>query len=273
MVSIVFSDMDGTFLTPEKTITAENLAILDELNRRGIEFVPCTGRNEDALPPELVAHPAVKHAICCNGALIVDVKTHAVLHVLEIDKQLALDIYHQIRDMPVVFDIFADGHVYIERSRFRRIDEVDLNAPTRDFIKSSRIQHDLSVEELLDQVHSVTRLNFFYHDAQEAEAVWSIIDAVPSLRRTTSLPCNVEVTDVGAHKGSAVEWLCSELGIPLCNAVAFGDNDNDITMLSTAGDGVAMENALPSCKAAADHVTTSCSESGVASYLTSLLAS
>lgn len=52
MVKMVFSDLDGTFLTPDKIITAENRNMLDVAYARGVQFVPCTGRNLSDIPSE-----------------------------------------------------------------------------------------------------------------------------------------------------------------------------------------------------------------------------
>ena len=107
---------------------------------------------------------------------------------------------------------------------------------------------------------------------EEAKSqVWTAVDADASLRRASSLPCNVEVTDVSAHKGAGLRWLCGHLGVDVADTVAFGDASNDVTMLEAAGDGVAMANALPEAVAAADHTTASCDDSGVARYLMPLL--
>ena len=273
MIRIAFSDMDGTFLTPEKTVTPENARMLDAAFERGVQFVPCSGRNVGDLPREVVSHPSVRYAICCNGALIVDTSTQEVLRKVLIEKDLVRSLYERVRNMRVTFDVFADGRVYTHRDRFPIIDEVDLSAPTKAFIKAGRTVHSMTIDELLDHVDGVNRLNLFFHNASEAQAIWDAVDAIPQLRRTHSLPCNVEVTDVEAHKGNGVRWLCGELGISTHDAVAFGDNDNDITMLQAVGDGVAMDNAEPSCKAVADHITASCADSGVARYLMPILES
>lgn len=108
---------------------------------------------------------------------------------------------------------------------------------------------------------------FFYHTKEDRDLVWDAVDRRSELRRSTSLPCNVEITNVCAHKGAALEWLCGFLDVSTTDVVAFGDNENDTTMLRAAGDGVAMENAVHVCKLAADHLCASCSESGVSRYL------
>lgn len=271
MVRLVFVDMDGTFLTPEKTITPENARILDVAHERGVQFVPCTGRNVADLPLELIAHPCVRYAVCCNGSLIVDVATREVLHEVLMDKDVVRAVYEEVRGLRVTFDVFADGNVYTSRERFPYIDEVDLTPPTRAFVKAGRTLFDCSMDELLSRVGGVCRLNSFFHTPEEARAVWVAVDAQPSLRRASSLPCNVEVTHADAHKGSGVAWLCGKLGISPQDCVAFGDNVNDVTMLQAVGDGVAMANAEPECAAVANHVTGSCADSGVARYLAPLI--
>lgn len=270
MVKLVFSDLDGTFLTPEKTITAENARILDAAYERGVHFVPCTGRNIANIPSDLLAHPAVEYAVCCNGAQVLNAKTGEVLHEVVLDKGVVLELYRRVRDLRVTFDIFADKKVYTPRSRYGYIDTVDLSEPTRAFIRAGRTVFDGPVEDLLERVGDVCRLNVFFHTKAERDEVWRAVDDQPSLIRTTSLACNVEITDTRAHKGAALAWLCGLLGVSPSDAVAFGDNENDITMLRAAGDGVAMANAVPACRAACDHVAFGCEDSGVARYLSTL---
>lgn len=270
MVKLVFSDLDGTFLTSEKTITAENARIMDAMRERGVLFVPCTGRNIADIPQEILAHPSVSHAVCCNGALIFDACTREIIQKTTIDKRTVLDLYKRVCHLPVTFDIFADSRVYTQRSRFGYIDTVDLNGPTRAFIRAGRTIYDGEPGELLQRVRPVCRLNLFFHTLAERDEVWRAVDDLPGLARTTSLKCNVEVTDAHASKGAALNWLCGLLHVGRSDVVSFGDNENDITMLRAAGDGVAMANAVSSCRKAADHLTSSCDESGVARYLSAL---
>lgn len=267
MVKMVFSDLDGTFLTPDKIITAENRNMLDVAYARGVQFVPCTGRNLSDIPSELLAHPSVSYAVCCNGSLVVNAKTGCVLQETPIEKRTVLGLYNELSGLQITFDVFADRRVYTERSRFGYIDTVELSGPTRDFIKAGRTLFDCSMEELMTQTGPVCRLNIFYHTKEDCDLVWDAVDRHAELRRSTSLPCNVEITDACAHKGAALEWLCGFLGVSTADVVAFGDNENDTTMLRAAGDGVAMGNAVHACKLAADHLCASCTESGVSRYL------
>lgn len=67
---IVFSDMDGTLLTSDKQMSDATWSMLDELARRGIEFVPCTGRPLSGIFEPILAHPSVHYAVCANGASV-----------------------------------------------------------------------------------------------------------------------------------------------------------------------------------------------------------
>ena len=85
------------------------------------------------------------------------------------------------------------------------------------------------------------------------------------------MECNLELTDREGSKGAALAALCQMLNIHTAQVMALGDADNDIGMLQTAGIGVAMSNAIPEVQAAADWITLSNEEDGVAHAIHSLL--
>ena len=90
------------------------------------------------------------------------------------------------------------------------------------------------------------------------------------LRRTKNLtavrwsPNFADVFPAGGGKDKGMEAICRRLGITREETIAFGDGENDISMLQYAGIGVAMGNATPACRAAADFITKSVDEHGIA---------
>ena len=86
----------------------------------------------------------------------------------------------------------------------------------------------------------------------------------------TSLANNIELNDAAANKGDAVRALASHLGLSMAQTISFGDGSNDLSMIRACGLGVAMANACPAVLAAADRVTASCDEDGVAAVINSL---
>ena len=82
---------------------------------------------------------------------------------------------------------------------------------------------------------------------------------------------NVEINHKDANKGAALLALASHLGLDRSQVMAFGDGLNDVSMIRAAGIGVAMQNAVAEVKAAADLITGSCEDSGVAQTIEKIL--
>jgi hydroxymethylpyrimidine pyrophosphatase-like HAD family hydrolase len=76
----------------------------------------------------------------------------------------------------------------------------------------------------------------------------------------------VDIIPAATGKGIAVEKILSFYGFSKDEAIAFGDGENDIEMLEAVGTGIAMDNAMDSVKAIADHVCGSAAEDGVYHY-------
>ena len=87
---------------------------------------------------------------------------------------------------------------------------------------------------------------------------------------TSSWYDNLEIIPGGVNKGSAVAELAASLGIPMDAVMAIGDQDNDIPMIAGAGIGVAVGNASPAVRAAADRVVGTNDRGGVAQAIEAL---
>lgn len=267
----VFIDLDGTFLDENKKIPRSNLQILDRLYHQGIYVVPATGRSLTGIPEILIKHPCVSYAICCNGAVIYDLKDEKVLKKYSLDKKTICNLYDQLKGFDIQFDVFADNHIYSERNRLERLDEFQLDSATYNYVKQVRVPIDEEIPSFVNKCTRIDRTNFFYKDLQTKNELINIVKAYPDLICLSSLPTNLEVMCKEAHKGNAIKWLLNYLDINSQEAVAFGDSNNDVTMLEFVGDGVAMENACKECKSIANHTCESNDEAGVANYLNKLL--
>lgn len=273
MLKLVFADMDDTFVAPDKTIPAENLRILDELEARGIGLVPCTGRSVAGVPPELLVHPCVTYAICGGGALTYDVRSRQPIAVELIDAAFVRSLYEEVRDCACTFDLFTpDGRILSSAERWPYLEQLDISEPLRQMLLTLRTRVDGTTRELVEGTPEVCRVTICCVGERDVERVWAVARSHPELTSVSSTPCNVEITRAGADKGKALRGLCARLGVDVADTVAFGDSGNDVAMLRAAGDGVAMANAVPACLEAADHVAPPCEQAGVARYLEGLLA-
>lgn len=269
---IVFSDMDGTFLTTDKRVSERSMQALDKLAEHGIEFVPCTGRALVGIPQEVLAHPSVHYAVSSNGAVVsriaCDVEgavSSETLRRVPLSRAKALEVLQIARAHDVTFDIFADGHSYLRRDLYDRLAEFVPDDPgTLDSIRWNRTPVDEEPEQTLARIHTLERLAMYWHDPRDRDEILDALSRVDGIAVTRSFPMNIEVMDKSASKGASMSWLVAELGGTLADTIAFGDNFNDIEMLEAAGLGVAVANAEDEVRAAADRVTVSNDDDGVA---------
>lgn len=260
--------MDGTFLAASKAVPPYNLRLLDELERRGIAFVPCTGRPVIAVPQQLIAHPATRYVIGSNGAVIFDVCARTNLHVEAMEKEHVLALFERVRHLHVTFDVFADGAVYAQRDRFEAMGSYGIDEPTLQMLRRVRTPVDLTVAEVLARARSVEKVTCFWCDERDRVGMQRAIQELGTFSSAQGHPKNFELQARGVSKGFALKWLCTYLQVSPARTVAFGDEANDLPLLLAAGDGVAMANATPEVLAAADHVTLrSNDDAGVAHYL------
>ena len=267
MLKLVFTDLDGTFVDSNKRVPGRNARVLELAEERGVQFVPCTGRSPSGIIPELAQSPAVRYAVCCNGAVVADLREHRVLRSVPMSKKQVLGLYEKVRDLHVSFDVFIGEKDYLSRDRMGILSEAAYgNEVMERFLYSLRTPYDCSLEELLER-GPVVKVTMLHPDNVEGPVVRAAAESIEGVEWTWSLPMNTEVANAEASKGAALTWLCGHLGVDVADVVAFGDGDNDLSMIRAAGDGVAMANAIPEVLAAADHVTSSCDEAGVAAYL------
>jgi Cof subfamily protein (haloacid dehalogenase superfamily) len=115
----------------------------------------------------------------------------------------------------------------------------------------------------------VQKVMLFARNTPGSEAVTkalseAVAERFPLIKTTSSTWNNLELNIATAHKGNSLKRFAEHLGYTLDNCMALGDGTNDLSMIEAAGLGVAMSNAHPLVLAAADHVTVSNDEDGVA---------
>lgn len=262
---IILLDLDGTLLASDKTISTANYAALERAAAMGVHIVPSTGRFYDAMPAVVRELPFVRYAVTVNGAQIYDAQAKKVLHEEEMSSEEALQVYEYFESLPTICDCYIEGWGYMERSHYARIDEFCCTVPpyVEKMLKELRTPVD-DLKAFIRQ-HKVQKVMTFFKDmdrrAVELERVSKLF---PHLRTTSSIANNIEVNAMGANKGDALKRLCAYLGVDIKDTMAFGDGSNDLTMIQAAGIGVAMGNAYPGLKDAADYITLDCDADGVA---------
>ena len=215
------------------------------------------------------------YAVAANGAVVArldesepwNTARAAAIRRAPLSRDTARRIWRIARRFDVTFDIFADGACLSHRDVYARLDEFVHDPHILSAMRATRTPVDTLPLELIDSVDVLERVAMYWKDPADRDAILAELARVPNIEVTRSYPMNIEVMERGTSKGSALEWLCRELGVPVADAVAFGDNMNDISMLQAAGTGVAMANAEAAVRAAADAVAAGNDEDGVAAFI------
>jgi len=259
MFRLVATDLDGTLLHSDGTVTAYTRHVLDELDRRGIHVVFVTGRPirwMDSLWDAVGGHGL---AICSNGGIVYDVASHSVRNALTIEPDTCLEVGRLLREaIPgTSFALEKTGGFGVEETFMSRHDVVR-GIPTG------------PLEEIVDG--TVVKL-LAQHELIAPEPFWQEVEEqVGHLVTTTwsSTFSMVEMSARGVTKATTLERLAAELGVDSYEVVAFGDMPNDIEMLTWAGSSFAMANAHPSVLGVAAHEAPGNDEDGVAVTLARL---
>ncbi|MDO4669926.1 MAG: Cof-type HAD-IIB family hydrolase [Aerococcus sp.] len=278
MLELIASDMDGTLITGDLHITEENRQALLRTYALGIPFVACTGRNfreAQFILAEAGIHCPV---IGLNGAVLFD-RDGTVEHQIALSDEQALALMDYCQKHQLYLEAMTAKNVY-SPSRALRIEmmagmimmrsdatyaEAIERAKNSNEVKSIAYLDDLSTL-ITEQHQSILKLSVT--DARGPELLTPLAkqfeETFGPLNVTSSIPYNLEISAEEANKGAAIKRYCALHGYHLENVMTIGDNLNDIAMLDVAGYGFAMENALPPVKEAADYVTLSNNDSGVA---------
>jgi Cof subfamily protein (haloacid dehalogenase superfamily) len=270
-IKIIALDLDGTLLDSQKCLSEENRRALEEAASRGVLIVPTTGRFFGMMPQSIRDLPFVRYAITINGAQVYDRETDKAIVREEIPLNMALDLIRLLDGYDVIYDCYRSNWGWMTHSLQEKAEDYATDAH---YIKMVReFRH--SVPDLKAHLEAtvsegdVQKVMLFARNTPGSETVTrAIADAIsekfPLIKTTSSTWNNLELNIKTAHKGNSLKRFAEHLGYTLENCMALGDGTNDLSMIEAAGLGVAMSNAHPLVLAAADYVTVSNDENGVA---------
>ncbi|MBX5435893.1 MAG: HAD family phosphatase [Alicyclobacillaceae bacterium] len=239
---LIALDMDGTLLRPDETISDENRRWIQRAREAGLEVTLATGRMMRGLVPALVQELGLTAPVVTgNGG-----------------------------------EVWMPDGSLVERHVMAADDVRWLLALAREH----RVHHWGSAAEALfragtfpEQVEAYTWVKFGFEsdDPVRLRVIWDQLQAAGRFELTNSHPSNIEVNPAGVNKATGLATVCRILGIRAAEVIAMGDGLNDVPMLRWAGLGIAMGNAQPWVKEAADEVTEHHLADGVAKAIERIL--
>lgn len=273
MYKLIALDLDGTLLNEKKELTPRNKAALFAAAERGAYIVPTTGRFFEGMPEAVRSLPFLRYAITINGAQVQDRQTGEVLYRAEISNQRAIEVMTELDKLPVIYDCYMENWGYMTKRLYDLCPQYAKNEHVLKMLLDLRKPVPELKAFLKEQGKDVQKIQFFFPTVEERIARLPEMEALfPDLNVCSALGNNVELNAPAANKGDAIRALCARLGIAAEESIAFGDGLNDLTMIETAGLGVAMENGEPVVKAAAKRIAPHHGEDGVGQVLEDLMA-
>ena len=261
-IRLIAMDLDGTLNNDHKQITPRTLSALMEAQRKGIRLALASARPSPGLFKERDILQMRNYGgilMSYNGGRIVDAAAGNTLFETAMGLQQTKSVLRRLKELPVT-PILDDGKQFYvtDLSGYKVSYECQNNRMTAEevpdleaFLHFRPIKILMSVQpEQLRQVQDTIRT--FLPD---------------ELAVVQTAPFYLEIIPKTIHKGQGIAQICKALELDTAQVIAFGDAENDVPMLKAAGIGVAMGNAASNVKDAADFVTDSNNNDGIAAAL------
>lgn len=256
---IIVLDLDGTLTNRDKVITPKTKKALMEIQERGKKIVLASGRPTDGVMPlarELKLEKYGSYILSFNGGMITNCRTGEVVFSRLLPVEANAKIIGLAEEERVTI-LTYDGHTLITN---------DAESP---YSKLENKMNSMEVRQIDDLKSYVTYPvpKFLMMDdgdylAMVEPRVKAAMGKNFSIYR--SEPFFLEILPRGIDKAQSLARLLEILGLDKERMIACGDGYNDLTMIKFAGLGVAMENAVLPVRKAADYITMSNNDDGIA---------
>lgn len=260
---LIATDLDGTLLRNDRTVSPRTIAALADAEAAGIEVFFVTGR--PARWMGVVAEHLAGHgmAILANGAAVYDLRAHRLIAAFPLPEDDALAVAHALRAA------LPETTFAVERAgTFRR-------EPAYAAIESACAPH-APIEVLLAEDRTQPLLKLLAkHPSIDPDDFLATALAIAGghgeITRSSEFAL-LEVSGAGVSKATTLARCCAERGVTAAEVVAFGDMPNDLAMLGWAGTSYAVANAHPDVLAATTHRTAANEDDGVARVIERIVA-
>lgn len=258
---IVFSDIDGTVLNSKHELLTSTIEAVQKLALKNIPFVLVSARMPKAMKLILDEMNVKMPMISYGGALVVDEQNQILYDdkINKLDTKAIIDEMELLWPDDVVINYYSDDNWFVEdednKAVKREENITNVKASQADF--KELINKDILPNKIL----CMTKANI----SSKIEAV--LQEKFPQLNIVRSSDILIEIMNKDVSKANGIEVLLHHLNMTPAQAIAFGDNYNDLTMLNFVGRGVVMQNAPEEIRKEAKYITKSNNEDGIYEYL------
>ena len=258
MIKLVVTDIDDTLVNSRNEISEKNREVIEKCKEQDIKVILASGRPDFGMMKiveDLKLDSYDNYLLSYNGARIANLKTGEVVY----EKFLSPERIKFLIDIALENDCdiltYQNGDVLTNRdNEYARVEVGLVGAKL------------IIAENMKEHIKEGAAKVIILKHPDEAQAVKEKLqnELGDEYEVATSKPFFIEVNDKGISKGDSLDALCKKLGLTKDNVMALGDGLNDLSMIEFAGMGVAVDNANPVLKEAADFISKSNDEDGFA---------
>ncbi|AIS61046.1 Cof-type HAD-IIB family hydrolase [Listeria ivanovii] len=277
-IEAIILDIDGTLLSDNKEITPATKKALITAQQNGVKLILASGRPTTAMHLYAEQLEMEKHhglLVSYNGAKVVDCQTNEELFSQALTVTEGKAVLEHMKQFDVKVMIDKDDYMYVNNVfdcfvpyRGEEINIIEYESRSGNFKLCEKEDLAAFVDYPISKILTAGDPAYLKENYQAMMAPFK-----ESLNCVFTADFYFEFTAQGIDKAKALDTVLTPLGISAENLIAFGDGHNDITMVRYAGTGVAMQNAVPELKEAANTVTLSNNEDGIGHLLDSLILS
>ncbi len=259
MIKIILSDIDGTFLKDDKNFTDLHAKALKAVVAKGLKFVFVSARMPEAIYPITDAIGMAHTPVISYGGGFVLTEDEEIIFDKKIaasDAQGVLAAMSRWNDITINF--YTGRRWFVEAIDKRVQFEMDITGATAEVANFNK---------LLSENIFPNKIMVICEPPTCEEMERELGKKFPALNVVRSAPYLLEIMDKSVSKATGIKVLLKHYGFTVDEAIAFGDNYNDIEMLKLIPQSVVMANAPDAVKKLAANITDSNEDSGIHTYL------
>jgi Cof subfamily protein (haloacid dehalogenase superfamily) len=262
-IDLLISDMDGTLVTPDKTLTPRTVDAVARLAGAGIGFSLISARPARGMIGAIKTLKVSLPTAAFNGGVIV-APDGAVMAARRLPGDLSRAAIALLRRHGADIWVFADNEWLLTNPAGPKIDRERRSVS----FEPTVVETFDAVIDRIDKIVGVSEDYALLAGAEaEAKGLWGDQATIGC-----SQPYYLDFTHHDANKGGGVTALAAQLGVPLARVAVIGDMFNDVAMFKVAGYSIAMGQAPKAVKDQATTVTGANTEEGFADAVDRLLA-
>lgn len=233
---LIAIDLDGTLMAPDNSVSAENIAAIEQAIRLGVTVVIATGRPyvaADTVARELDLPPVP--LVAFNGAVMRWPNNGEVLLSIGVPADLAEEVVEQCMHDKVHLHYYLEDQMYVTA----------YNDSVREYCERNKMTYEV----VPDMSRLAGQEPFKLLGVDEPERILELFEQYERrwhdrLYVTRSMPIYIEFLSPQVSKGVAIDWLIDHYQIDREDTLAIGDSPNDIPMLERAGHAAIMPGSL-----------------------------